>query len=103
LLWAFPVYTLVFLSIWSIVRKEAGMTTRSGTRAAAALALALLALAACVHAHKPLPFGQEHGDAGHALLVRDIDVSQVTYSEVTASSPQYWLAIDAPQSASLSL
>ncbi len=79
------------------------MTSRSGMRVGAVFALAFLSLAACVFAHKPLPFGQEHGDAGHALLVHDIDVSQVTYFEVAASSPQYWLAIDAPQSASLSL
>lgn len=79
------------------------MTTRSGMKVGAALALALLSFAACVFAHKPLPFGEEHGDASRALVVHDIDVSQVTYFEVTASSPQYWLAIDAPQSASLSL
>jgi hypothetical protein len=79
------------------------MTSQSGMRVGAAFALALLSLAACVFAHKPLPFGQDHSDSGHALLVHDIDVSQVTYFEVTASSPQYWLAIDAPHSASLSL
>jgi len=53
--------------------------------------------------HKPLPFGEVHGDASHALLVHDIDVSQVAYFEITAASPQYWLAFDAVKGEGLAL
>ena len=79
------------------------MSARSGTKVGAVLVG--IALVSCVQGfgHKPLPFGEEHGDPSHALVVRDIDVSQVTYFEVTPASPEYWLAIDVPQSASLSL
>ena len=79
------------------------MGARLGMKVGAALVG--IALASCVQGlgHKPLPFWEAHGDPSHALVVHAIDVSQVTYFEVTASSPQYWLAIDVPQSASLSL
>ncbi len=79
------------------------MTARSGAKVGAILLGIAAALGVQGFGHKPLPFGEEHGDAGHALVVRDIDVSVVTYFEVTPSSPRYWLAIDVPQSASLLL
>lgn len=78
------------------------MIGRLGVKSGTVLFLVLLE-SAVAFGHKPLPFGEVHGDAAHALLVREIDVSQVAYVEITASSPRYWLSFDVPQSASLSL
>jgi hypothetical protein len=74
------------------------MVGRSGMRLGV-----LLLLFASVPAlgHKPLPFGETHGDVAHALLVHEADVSQVAYVEVTPDSPQYWLSFDLTSSASV--
>jgi hypothetical protein len=84
-------------------RKEKAMTARSRMKVGVALVGIALAWGVQGLGHKPLPFGEEHSDASRALVIHEVDVSQVLYCEITTTSPQYWLAIDVPQSASLLL
>jgi hypothetical protein len=68
------------------------------------LALAL-ALCACqsAWAHKPF-FSYGHApDPEHALVIRDIDLSQVVYARLTDAAPQCWLAFDAREGQTLTL
>jgi hypothetical protein len=82
--------------------KEEVMIGRSGMKLGILLFLVVLS-GVSAFGHKPLPFGEVHGDASHALLVHDTDVSQVAYFEITAVSPQYWLAFDAVKGEGLAL
>ncbi len=47
-----------------------------------------------VWAHKPLPSDGTYSDAGHALRVEEIDVSQVVYYELTHENQQLWLTFE---------
>ena len=45
-------------------------------------------------AHRPILSDGSARDASTALYIADVDLSQVVYHEVTAESPQLWLAFD---------
>jgi hypothetical protein len=45
-------------------------------------------------AHRPILSDGSARDAATALCISDVDLSQVVYDEVTAQSPQLWLAFD---------
>jgi hypothetical protein len=79
------------------------MMTGSRMKLGVILALVFLSLGTCASAHKPLPFGGVHGDAAHALWVRDVDVSQVVYVEITQTAPHYWFGFDVPAGTSVAL
>jgi hypothetical protein len=51
--------------------------------------------------HQPIMSDGSARDASTALLVTDVDLSQVVYHEVTAQSPQLWLAFDLEEGRSL--
>ena len=52
-------------------------------------------------AHQPTMSDGSAPDASTALLITDVDLSQVVYHEVTAQSPQLWLAFDLEEGQSL--
>jgi hypothetical protein len=52
-------------------------------------------------AHRPILSNGSARDASTALYISDIDFSQVVYDEVTAQSPQLWLAFDLTEGQSL--
>ncbi len=54
-------------------------------------------------AHKPLSLRGLYGNAASALQVRDIDVSQVAYYEITPQSPQLWLTFEISKKSNLYL
>lgn len=52
-------------------------------------------------AHQPIMSDGSARDASTALYIADVDLSQVVYHEVTAESPQLWLAFDLEEGQSL--
>ena len=52
-------------------------------------------------AHRPILSDGSARDASTALYISDVDLSQVVYDEVTAQSPQLWLAFDLEEGQSL--
>jgi hypothetical protein len=52
-------------------------------------------------AHRPVLSDGSARDASTALYISDVDLSQVVYNEVTAESPQLWLAFDLQEGQSL--
>ena len=67
------------------------------------LALSLVVVGAPVvaWAHQPTMSDGSSRDASTALFISDVDLSQVVYHEVTAESPQLWLAFDLEEGQSL--
>lgn len=58
------------------------------------VATLLLMSSFAASAHKPIAILEVHPDDEHALVVRDIDISQVAYVELTPEAPQFWLAFE---------
>lgn len=54
--------------------------------------IALLLYSASAFAHRPLSIGQSYPDAARALVVEELEVSQVVYAELTGQASQLWLS-----------
>jgi len=59
------------------------------------LVLGPLVLTSTALAHRPTFSDGSASDANHALEVKDVDLSQVVYHEVTAQAQQLWLTFEA--------
>jgi len=67
-------------------------------RAAGGAALLLVLFSLTAWGHKPLAIlGAPHPDAASALKVEDPGVSQVVYTELTATAPTLWLTLEGKQ------
>jgi len=72
-------------------RGDATGASRLTFRVALCTVLLAGAVAATADAHRPIAIDEPHPSRDEALLIEDLDVSQVAYVELTAVEPEFWL------------
>ncbi|NIV31895.1 MAG: hypothetical protein GWN58_21135 [Anaerolineae bacterium] len=81
------------------MRLKSALTRTGERRRRELLVLGLIALlllwSPVAFAHRPLPFGGAYDDPEHALYLKETDVSQVVYYELTSETSELWLAFEA--------
>jgi len=70
----------------------------------ASLALAFVVAGGfCGFAHRPLAILDTRAGPEQALMVEELDVSQVAYCELTAAAPAFWMTLELSMAATLDL
>jgi hypothetical protein len=66
-------------------------------------ALLLVGFAGSCYAHKPVSIGETFGAAERALVLEEVDTSQVVYAALTSDESQLWLTFEAEEPTDLHL